>query len=121
MSMTTETTCISLPAAPPVDDLVGWEPNRVVFCSIIFAELEGGARQQVTSTRWASLEEARGFIERRMPAVRQVRADHVRVTAYVVPAETHVRMRDGELVQDVVQNWQGAQQAVLNSRGFVTW
>ncbi len=120
MSMTTQTPSVSSPAVLEGDP-VGWEPNRSVFCAVIFAEPRGMPRQQVTSTRWASLDEARGYIERHMPTVRQVRDADVKVTAYVVPAVTNTRMRNGELVQDVLPNWSGAQQAFLNSRGFVTW
>lgn len=123
MTTTTDPTAtpVELSTAVPVDDPVGWEPNRHVFCAVIFAQTPGTTRQQVASTRWASLDEARGFIERRLPTVREVRPAEAKVSGYVVPAVTHTRMRDGELVQDVVLNWPGAQQGHLNPRGFVTW
>lgn len=122
MTMTTEPK-VTQPASSstaPVDDPVGWEPARGVYCAVIFAEAPGAVRQRVAYTRWASLDEARGYIERRMPTVRQVRADEV-VSAFVVPGDTHTHMRDGELVQDVILNWRAAQTAYLTTSGYVTW
>ncbi len=118
--MTLTTTSPALPDQSSVTDPIGWTPAGSVHCAIIVVEAPDATPQQVVNTRWASEAEARGYIERRLKAVTEIRAP-AKVSGYVVPATTRTGMRNGELVQDVTLVWAQAQRGVLNARGFVTW
>lgn len=118
--MTTMPARPALSTSPEVTDPVGWEPAGSVFCAVIVAEVPGSGPQQVVSTRWVSDGEARGFIERRLPTVVEVRAG-AKVSGYVMPATTRTEMRDGELHQHVEPQWGQAQRARMNPSGFVSW
>lgn len=99
---------------------ISWKPSGV-WCAVLVTETHNGRTEQIARTDWASEDEARRFVERRLPACRDDRPQQVTVAGYVVPATTRTDMVGRELVQTVTPLWDRGYRGTLNSRGFVTW
>jgi hypothetical protein len=98
---------------------ISWTPGGL-WCAVLVTE-SGTTTRQLVRADWASESEARGFVERRLPACADDQPTGVTVAGYVIPATTRTNMIDRELVQTVTPMWNRAQRATLNTRGYVAW